>query len=1056
MPDSSEKRSGPEAPFSERLRAQYGSDVDPRVTLSLETDGSESSELNSDVLTRLSQRGHVTNRYRLESEIARGGMGAVLGVFDEDLRRHLAMKVMLAERAEGRSDTPATDPKQLSRFLEEAQVTSQLDHPGIVPVHELGLDSQDRVYFTMKLVKGKTLKDAFEELWSGEGDWTQTRVLSLLLRVCEAMSYAHAKGVIHRDLKPGNVMVGRFGEVYVMDWGLARVLGREDVKDIRVRQPALTTSELRSERRDHAGETPDSPLYTMDGDVVGTPAYMPPEQAAGRLSEMGPHSDVYAVGAMLYHLLVGHMPYLPPGTRASNYTILRWVQDGPPRPVHEIAPTQPAELVAICERAMERDPERRYADMRALAAELQAYLEGRVVLAYETGAVAELKKWIVRNKPLAGALATALLLLVFGLTASLSLFVLAKENRQVQARLAAESDLEKLENLQSLAQEMWPALPERVEAYQDWLKNAEDLVASLDQGEHGTGHRAQLAQIEARATPWTDQERDLSRRTHPRFEELVQLEDELAARRRGLDVRTGMIAFAEVGLEPNELLEDTRQLSRLARQLTRPDRKEFGREPKGLALARRAHALAPGASSEAVEASLTLGWALLANGLDDEARKVMKEAEDSVPADLRPNWNAARAQLQGALESATTDAQATIAELETRQTKLDAEVSKRREWHFEERDRWWHKTLKKLVDGIEAFAHPETGTMRGQAVWGVARRLAWAESVVELTLEDSRWPGAIGSIADETQCPQYHGLVLRPQLGLVPIGRDPSSGLWEFAHLQTGVEAKRNQDGRLANTEECGLVFVLIPGGTFTRGAQATDTSAPGYDPEAAPDEGPLQTLALSPFFLSKYEMTQAQWEPLTGGNPSSINPRDYRGVTRTHPVESVAWATLENVMFRLDFSLPSEAQWEYAARGGTLGPWSTGDSRESLAGFVNIADLATKRAGAKWPIDTPELDDGFVYHAPVGSFGANRFGLHDVHGNVAEWVQDSVVAGAYSLAANKDPVSKSTDKEAMHVFRGGGFQGMAFNARSAVRSFHRGDSGMFFVGIRPARALQR
>jgi serine/threonine protein kinase len=143
---------------------------------------------------------------------------------DEDLRRHLAMKVMLDEQ-EGAAS-------RLSRFLEEAQVTGQLDHPGIVPVHELGIDARGRVFFTMKLVKGKTLEHVFEAVRHGDDGWSVTRALSVVLRVCEAMAFAHEKGVIHRDLKPANIMVGRFGETYVMDWGLARVLGKKDTKDI--------------------------------------------------------------------------------------------------------------------------------------------------------------------------------------------------------------------------------------------------------------------------------------------------------------------------------------------------------------------------------------------------------------------------------------------------------------------------------------------------------------------------------------------------------------------------------------------------------------------------------------------------------------------------------------------------------------------------------------------------------------------------------------------------------------------------------------------------------
>ena len=413
--DRALRKQGLGGSLAERLISRYGSDVNPMVAL--EPESSEASDFSSDVLSRLRGRTPASTRYRLKGEVAHGGMGAVLLVWDEDLRRHLAMKVMLGKgSATEKAAASEADEHMLARFLEEAQVTGQLDHPGIVPVHELGLDADGQVFFTMKLVRGKTLGEVLDELSRGEGEWTQARVLGLLLKVCEAMSYAHDKGVIHRDLKPANVMVGRFGEVYVMDWGLAKVLGRDDERDIRVRPtPGLPTSELRTERTDRAGEAPDSPLYTMDGDVVGTPAYMSPEQAAGRVSEMGPPSDVYALGAMLYHLIAGHMPYVRPDERANNYAVWRWVKDGPPTSLEEEAPDAPAELVSICDRAMARTSAERYADMSALAADLLAYVEGRVVHAHEEGAWAEARKWVQRNRPLAASLAAVLVVTIGGL-----------------------------------------------------------------------------------------------------------------------------------------------------------------------------------------------------------------------------------------------------------------------------------------------------------------------------------------------------------------------------------------------------------------------------------------------------------------------------------------------------------------------------------------------------------------------------------------------------------------------------------------------------------------
>ena len=178
----------------------------------------------------------VGRRYEIQREIARGGMGAILRVWDEDLRRNLAMKVVLARRRAPASAGTVDRARRSGASSRRRRSPGQLDHPGIVPVHELGLDAQGRVYFTMRLVKGRDLKrDLRARRARARRAGRETRALGVILKVCEAMAYAHRKGVIHRDLKPANVMVGRFGEVYVMDWGLARVLGRTDTHDLRLR-----------------------------------------------------------------------------------------------------------------------------------------------------------------------------------------------------------------------------------------------------------------------------------------------------------------------------------------------------------------------------------------------------------------------------------------------------------------------------------------------------------------------------------------------------------------------------------------------------------------------------------------------------------------------------------------------------------------------------------------------------------------------------------------------------------------------------------------------------
>ena len=371
-------------------------------------EGSREAEL----LSKLSSGDRQGKRYESPTEIGRGGMGSVYRVFDPELRRSIAMKVLADEGA---------DARHVSRFLEEAQVTGQLEHPGIVPIHEIGLDPDGRLYYTMPLIRGRDFKEIIDLVHAADdAEWSLHRALGVLVRVAEAMAYAHDKGVLHRDLKPANIMVASFGETYVVDWGLARVLANES----RVSEgESLTTS-----RRQSSSGAETSSLLTCFGDIVGTPAYMPPEQARGEAIQAGAHSDIYSMGAVLYHLLTGRVPYAGVGDQPSSKSILNRVREAPPVSVRSIKPDLPGELVAICERAMAREPSERFASMMDLADNLRAFLEGRVVHAYETGALAELRKWVARNRLLSAASATALIALVVGFLVSTRLFFEADAN----------------------------------------------------------------------------------------------------------------------------------------------------------------------------------------------------------------------------------------------------------------------------------------------------------------------------------------------------------------------------------------------------------------------------------------------------------------------------------------------------------------------------------------------------------------------------------------------------------------------------------------------------
>lgn len=380
-----------------------------------------------------------SQRYSLKGELGRGGMGVVYRVFDAELQRNLAMKVLRVGTA-GSSQTPEAAGRQVvRRFLEEAQVTGQLDHPGIVPLHELGVDSEGRMYFTMRVVRGEDLGRIVQRMRSGEGDWDLPRVVSSLLRVCDAMAFAHAKSVVHRDLKPSNIMAGQFGEVYVMDWGLARVLGREDSRDLR---PDVQASREYTVVQTEGGESDDG-VVTLDGTVCGTPAYMAPEQALGQVDRIDQRADVYSLGAILYHVLTGYPPYVPGDARIAGHIILRWVTEGPPKPARELASDAPRELAAICDKAMAREPQDRYPSMRAMKEDLLRFLRGQPVEALQLGPFERALRWGRRNAVAMGLVVAVLLACGAGLSIMNSLSTAlvrqtARDGAVMQARILEE------------------------------------------------------------------------------------------------------------------------------------------------------------------------------------------------------------------------------------------------------------------------------------------------------------------------------------------------------------------------------------------------------------------------------------------------------------------------------------------------------------------------------------------------------------------------------------------------------------------------------------------
>jgi formylglycine-generating enzyme required for sulfatase activity len=593
--------------------------------------------------------------------------------------------------------------------------------------------------------------------------------------------------------------------------------------------------------------------------------------------------------------------------------------------VAELAPKVAPELVSICEKAMARSLEQRYATMTELADDLRAYLEMRVVQAHRTGPIVEFKKWVRRNKKTAAGL-----LIVFGVISAAGFAVAASERARARES-ETRADIGESTGLLGTIDELGPVHPASIERHDAWLARARHLVGTIPVREAEQAERSKRA-------------------------------DDRKPRAAGLKAR----------LELAEARDKVKDLE------------------KGLSVAPD----------------------------QDVAQQIF-------PEEIR--WRRMR-----------------LAGLEAEQDNEPILIFADRKLQ-EEADQG-HKLLR----GLKAL-------QRRLPV--VERRATLARELRQRTidLESDAWSAAVAAIRDTVQCPLYGGLVIEPQLGLVPLRRDPQSGLYEFWHVLSGDKPLLDEKGSWIVGPSTGIVLVLIPGGDFRMGAQSSSRKEARFDPRAEAREA-LRSARLDPFFLSKYEMTQGQWLLLTDEHPSRLaSPTGFEltpRVSRSNPVENVGWLDCELVLTRFGLSLPTEMQWECAARGGTELPYLTSKNFVDIHAQVNWFDRTAAAAADTEPI---ELDDGFGGHVRVDTFGPNSFGLYNVLGNVSEWCRDAYADKSDEPKLNDgDGEIVVSASSGLRPIRGGSFKDYPAALRVSARQGGSVRVIITDVGLRPARKLDR
>ena len=421
------------------------------------------------------------DKYAIENLLAKGGMAMVFKAKDKNCRRPVALKVI--------NDSDLQNQEVIHRFIEEAQIAAQLDHPNILPVYDLNIDKLGNPFYAMKLVKGDTLENLIVKIKQKDKktveEFPLTKLLQIYLKVCEAVAFAASRGVVHRDLKPENIMIGEYGEVFIMDWGIAKV-SNEDKKTYE-NETAIkdVDSLIDSIRKDDKLNT----STTMQGQILGTPGFMAPEQVLSSGGQIGPHTDVYALGGILYNIISLERPHAELDVKT---LFLNKIEGKIPTPEKRAANSKtelvhipnkkiPGPLSSICQKAMNVRPEARYKDAAELLEDLNLFMNGFATQAEGASQVRLIKLLLFRHQRLTIGLCVLMTMIILLLTQNYFKLVTARVEGETAMDIADGIQLQK-SNTQFNIKSMQKAAKEVIPEFEDQVQSL------IEQGGHAPEH----------------------------------------------------------------------------------------------------------------------------------------------------------------------------------------------------------------------------------------------------------------------------------------------------------------------------------------------------------------------------------------------------------------------------------------------------------------------------------------------------------------------------------------------------------------------------------------